>query len=245
MASRNVGVCVTCFDTDDNPIEYFGIIEDILKISWEGPMELDLVLFKCRWFDPTSNGVRRRPELGLVEVKHSARLSNFDPFVLASQVTQVYYLPYACQSPSLLPWWLVYHVPPKNRLLPTDNNTEVLPEDLPTFQEDVLGGTLGVEIGNDLDNLDPTGLDEIADLKEIEVLSKKRKTHSLNEKEELEEQELEEEELDEEEEVVEESEESESEDEEEEEEAEEQEEAIRGRSGRRKRIKKNSDYVYF
>ena len=136
-------------------------------------------------------------------------------------------------------------MPPKNRLLPTDTNTEVLPEDLPTFQEDVLGGTLGVEIGNDLDNLDPTGLDEITDLKEIEVLSKKRKTHSLNEKEELEEQELEEEELDEEEEVVEESEESESEDEEEEEEAEEQEEAIRGRSGRRKRIKKNSCYVYF
>ena len=131
LASRNVAVCVTGFD-GDNPIEYFGIIEDIIKISWEGSMELELVLFKCHLFDPTSNGVRRTPSLGLVEVKHSARLNNFDPFVLASQVTQVYYLPYACQSPALSPWWLVYHVPPRDRLLPIDNNTEVL-DDLPTF----------------------------------------------------------------------------------------------------------------
>jgi hypothetical protein len=212
LVSRNVGVCVTVYDGDDNPVEYFGIIVDILNISWEGSMELELVLFKCRWFDPTSNGVRRMLNLGLVEVKHSTRLTNFNPFVLASQVTQVYYLPYACQSPALSPWWLVYHVPPRDQLLPIDNNTEFPSEDLPTFQEDVLEGIFMVDIGIELDNLDPTGVDEITNPKELEVLAKKRKDPSLNEEEELDE---EEEEVQDEEEV-EEVEDEESEDEEEE-----------------------------
>ncbi|KAM0837264.1 hypothetical protein ACQ4PT_061782 [Festuca glaucescens] len=225
LASRNVGVCVTCYDGDDNPIEYFGIIEDILKISWEGSMELELVLFKCRWFDPTSNGIRCTPNLGLVEVKHCTRLTNFDPFVLASQVTQVYYLAYACQSPALSPWWLVYHVPPRDRLLPIDNNTEALSKDLPTFQEDVLRGIFRVETGNELDNLDPTGVDEITDPKELEVLAKKRKNPSSNEEEELDE---EDEEVEDEEEAEEEEEAEDEESEDEDEENEEGEDAATG-----------------
>lgn len=86
LGSCNIGVCVTSFDEDDNPVEYFGIIEDILQISWEGTIELELAIFKCRWFDPTSEGTRRTENIGLVEVMHSSRMANFDPFVLASQV---------------------------------------------------------------------------------------------------------------------------------------------------------------
>ena len=108
MATTNRGVCVTCTDANGNALEYFGVIEDIIKISWEGREQLDLVLFYCRWFDPTSRGVRRTENLGLVEVKHSSRLQNLEPFVLASQVTQVYYLSYASDNPSLIDWWVVY-----------------------------------------------------------------------------------------------------------------------------------------
>lgn len=75
-------------------------------------IKLELVLFYCRWFDPTSNGLRRTEDLGLVEIKHASRLSNFDPFVMASQVTQVFYLSYPCQNRDLSPWWVVYQVAP-------------------------------------------------------------------------------------------------------------------------------------
>jgi len=95
LATTNCGVCVSSFDENDNLLEYYGVIKDIIKISWQGSMQLQLVIFECDWFDPTPAGVRRTENLGLVEVKHSSRLSNFDPFVLASQVKQVYYLPYA------------------------------------------------------------------------------------------------------------------------------------------------------
>jgi len=59
LATTNRGVCVTCTDANGNALEYFGVIEDIIKISWEGREQLDLVLFYCRSFDPTSRGVRR------------------------------------------------------------------------------------------------------------------------------------------------------------------------------------------
>ena len=75
-------------------------------------MKLELVLFYCLWFDPTPNGLRRTEDLGLVEVKNALRLSNFDPFVMASQVTQVYYLSYPCKNRDLSPWWVVYQVSP-------------------------------------------------------------------------------------------------------------------------------------
>jgi hypothetical protein len=58
LATTNSGVFVTCTDGDGNVLEYFGVIEDIIKISWEGRQQLDLVLFYCRWFDPTCRGVR-------------------------------------------------------------------------------------------------------------------------------------------------------------------------------------------
>jgi hypothetical protein len=84
LTTINTGVCVTSYDENGNALEYYGVIEDTIKIVWEGSMKLELVLFYCCWFDPTPNGLRRTEDLGLVEIKHSSRLINFDPYVMAS-----------------------------------------------------------------------------------------------------------------------------------------------------------------
>ena len=68
LTTINTGVCVTSYDESDNALEYYGVIEDIIKIKWEGSIKLELVLFYCRWFDPTPNGLRRTEDLGLVEI---------------------------------------------------------------------------------------------------------------------------------------------------------------------------------
>ena len=107
LTTINSGVCVTSYDENGNAVEFYGVIEDIIKIEWEGSMELELVLFYCRWFDPTPNGLRRTEDLGLVEIKHSLRLSNFDPYAMASQVTQVYYLSYPCKNRDISAWWVM------------------------------------------------------------------------------------------------------------------------------------------
>jgi hypothetical protein len=77
LTTVNTGVCVSCIDESNNETEYHGVIKDIIKIKWEGRLQLELVLFDCDWFDPTPNGIRRIENLGPVEIKHAARLFVF------------------------------------------------------------------------------------------------------------------------------------------------------------------------
>jgi len=178
LATTNSGVCVSSFDENDSLIEYYGVIKDVIKISWEGSMQLELVIFECDWFDPTAAGVRRVENIGLVEVKHSSRLSNFDPVVLASQVKQVYYLPYACKSrPDLSEWWVVHQVAPRDRLLSIYSSNEcdetgALTEDVTFFQEEGLDGTFVIDLDVELDNSAPLLLNEIVNPNELEVLAR-------------------------------------------------------------------------
>jgi hypothetical protein len=78
-----------------------------------------MVLFDCDWFDP--NHGTQENKFVMVEVKHAHRLCGCDPFVLAHQVEQVYYMPYCntrcyCISYStstvtsivFIQWWLQY-----------------------------------------------------------------------------------------------------------------------------------------
>ena len=98
LATINSGVCVSCVDDDNNEMDYYGVIKDIIKIKWEGTLQLEMVLFDCDWFDPTPRGTKYTEKLGQVEIKQASKLSVFEPFVMANQVKQVYYLPYACKS---------------------------------------------------------------------------------------------------------------------------------------------------
>jgi hypothetical protein len=56
----------------------------------------------------------------MVEVKHVRRLRGCDPFVLAHQVKQVYYMSYLCEN--LGAWWVVYRVNPRERLHTPDDS---------------------------------------------------------------------------------------------------------------------------
>jgi hypothetical protein len=99
----------------EDGVEYYGIIEEIIVLSFCSTNPLKLVLFKCHWFHPMS-GVRRSPNIGLVEVKKTSVLPGVKPFIVAQQATQVYYVPYPCKSArSLVDWDVVYkryhHVP--------------------------------------------------------------------------------------------------------------------------------------
>jgi hypothetical protein len=175
LTTTNSGVCVTSFDESNNALEYYGVIEDIIKIEWEGSMKLELVLFDCSWFDPTPNGLRHTEDLGLVEINHTLRLSNFDPFVMASQVTQVYYMSYPCKNKELSPWWVVNHVAPHgcvpmNESSSQDMNMEGVEQDV--YQADGLDRTFVIDLNVALDSIIATGLDEIIDPKDLEAIHK-------------------------------------------------------------------------
>ena len=47
LTTVNTGVCVSCLDDENNELEYYGVIKDIIKIKWEGSLLLEMVLFDC------------------------------------------------------------------------------------------------------------------------------------------------------------------------------------------------------
>jgi hypothetical protein len=175
LTTINTGVlAVGVDDGSSTSLEYYGIIKDIIQLRFDGDSDFTLVLFECHWFHPT-NGVRHLERFGLVEVAHDSCNPANEPFVLASQVTQVYYLPYACKSdPSLNAWWVAYKINPIASLsipLMDDNNDEYTPC-TDTYQEEGVEGEFFVDIELGLDDITSNGLDEVVDPREISELIK-------------------------------------------------------------------------
>ncbi|XP_060185066.1 uncharacterized protein LOC132614599 [Lycium barbarum] len=73
---------------DQNPIDgeviYYGVIQDIIEIDYYG--HFSVVLFRCDWFHNEVD------EYGLTRVYFNKLCSKDDPFLLASQVHQVFYM---------------------------------------------------------------------------------------------------------------------------------------------------------
>jgi hypothetical protein len=117
-ATTNTGVVTWVVDAKGHESKYYRIIKNIIKYNFARNKNLKTVFFDCDWFDP--NQGTRENEFGMVEVKHTHRLRGCDPFVLAHQVEQVYYMSYPCEKLSV--WWVVYRVNPHERLHTPDDS---------------------------------------------------------------------------------------------------------------------------
>ncbi|KAJ9549585.1 hypothetical protein OSB04_022128 [Centaurea solstitialis] len=110
--THNSGVCVrgSCYSEYES--DYYGLLDEVLEIEYHGYGlgRCVVPLFRCTWFD-TVNGVRVDPKHNLVDIKPKSRLRSDDPFILASQAEQVYYVPYP--SKSLKDWWSVVKTKPR------------------------------------------------------------------------------------------------------------------------------------
>ena len=88
------GVCIKGTNYSENSSDYYGQLIEILELEYPGYPLKRTVLFKCDWFNPSRLGTRRHPNYSLVEVNQSRRFNIYEPFTLAMQACQVYYVPY-------------------------------------------------------------------------------------------------------------------------------------------------------
>jgi hypothetical protein len=89
--------CSRVFAPDLDDVDYFGRIEEIYELNFYGSKPLTLEIFKFHWFHPQ---VMRQTHsnLGIVEIQQDSTLPGDDVYIVAQQATQVYYIPYTCQT---------------------------------------------------------------------------------------------------------------------------------------------------
>ncbi|XP_060201915.1 uncharacterized protein LOC132630351 [Lycium barbarum] len=90
IKTQNSGVLVRGDDSDPNK-EYYGVLKDIYELSYVGNRKV--YLFKCHWWDVARLGRGYKiDKYGFTSVNTHCALNINQPFVLASQSEQVFYL---------------------------------------------------------------------------------------------------------------------------------------------------------
>lgn len=75
--------------------DFYGVIKNIYELSYQYvEHENKVVLFYCDWFDPSRNGTKIDLFSKIVDIRMDKRYNAFDPFIMAHNVKQVYYVPY-------------------------------------------------------------------------------------------------------------------------------------------------------
>jgi len=186
--TTNTGV-FTKGDDGSNIKGYYGRIEEIYELQFEGTKRVHPVVFKCHWFDPEIT--KDDPKLGIVQIRQDSSYAGDDVYIVAQHATQVYYLPWCCQSDEQLKGWdVVQKVLPHGRL-PVPNNDDyhfnANTYEGEFFQEDGLQGKFVIDITGpnemEVDNesvVDDEEDEEVRDAKDLQLLDQLLKNLSVD-----------------------------------------------------------------
>ena len=72
-----------------------------------------VVLFYYNWFDPSTRGTRVDSKHSIVDIRMDRRYVPFDPFIIAQNVRQVYYVPYLTSRRDKRGWYVAIKTKPK------------------------------------------------------------------------------------------------------------------------------------
>ncbi|KAK1616375.1 hypothetical protein QYE76_021892 [Lolium multiflorum] len=87
--NQNSGVRFDAADDNGKKVTYYGYIEEIWELEY-GP-NFKVPLFRCKWFN-LKDGVQVDPQYGMTTVDLKNLGYDTEPFVLASEVAQVFYV---------------------------------------------------------------------------------------------------------------------------------------------------------
>jgi len=123
---------------DNNGVEYYGVLEEVLRVEYLGELIKRRVLFHCDWFDPANPRGKRYSRLNCTyEVNHLRQYAKYDPFIITDVAYQVFYIPYLTGVPHKADWWVA--LANKSRVYShKPNDREMIFE---IFQENVMNVT--------------------------------------------------------------------------------------------------------
>ena len=110
LRTQNCGVVVVGESDEENKtVDYYGELTEILELQFVGGRRV--MLFRCVWFDvyDKERGVKV-DEYGFVSVNWQRLLKVNEPFVLANQASQVFYV----DDLSNKGWHIVQKVQPRD-----------------------------------------------------------------------------------------------------------------------------------
>lgn len=118
LRTQNSGVVVIGnIGNEDENIDYYGVVMDILELKYLGGNRI--VLFRCKWWDVYDKvrGVKI-DEYGYVSVNGNKQLKGDEPFILASQARQAFYVTDTINKG----WQLVCKTQPRNFIETSDDD---------------------------------------------------------------------------------------------------------------------------
>ena len=165
----NTGVYVQGDAVDALRSAFYGEVEEIIELSYKGTLGGCINLFKCRWFD--SEKGMRVDRHGIVDIDLHMSTYEHAPFVLPTQVSQVYYTPSPGRKRDRTPadWQVVIHIPARNRIQLLDN--EVYQEEIeqrPINPLEADNDLYLIEAGIEADEVEPDSL-HVPDLVQLDV----------------------------------------------------------------------------
>lgn len=100
FSTQNSGVLVKGDDSTGN-MDWYGVLKKIITLDF--PSEKEVILFECDWYDvpaATKNKSRgySKDQYGIIDIDTTRRRYVNDPYVLGTQVEQVFYVKCANKS---------------------------------------------------------------------------------------------------------------------------------------------------
>lgn len=142
--TQNLGVAVRT-EHGRREIIYYGVVIDIIQLSYGG--ENQLFCFKCDWWDTVHKSRIYVDEFNIVSINVTKTCYQEEPYVLASQVEEVIYLPDTKMGKN---WRVVERMPPRNLYDPQVTKANIDVEEV--YQQDECDDDIIVSISEEVNN---------------------------------------------------------------------------------------------
>nr|XP_043639223.1 uncharacterized protein LOC122610292 [Erigeron canadensis] len=157
--TQNCGVTVRVHNNIED--DYYGYVDEVIELSFI--KDYRVILFKCTWFDNDRRKKHVVYEPHFISIDTSRHVYKEDPFILANQAKQVFYI-----NDSLKPnsqWKVIERINHRHLWdIPEDNNAESLLEDVNLLREHIPSEMVqNVDVGRVHDTVNDFINDEIDD----------------------------------------------------------------------------------